>query len=137
MYVYLFMINRNFPDIYAFEYGISTKKNIVFDLSRAQIILWWHEYENISEIFCEQFLAVELIFFKSISHETRLPLQVVGLNTFVGIFCERHKWYTDTTLFFFSKSLTTVKNMLPELLKVTVLQQDLHKESFYILHSSS
>ena len=59
MHVYSFMIYRKFPDIYAFGHGISTdKKNIVCDLSRAQIILWGHECQNISEIFCEKFLTV-------------------------------------------------------------------------------
>ena len=53
------MIYRIFLDIYAFGHGTSTdKKNIVCDLSRAQIILWGHECRNISEILCEHFLTV-------------------------------------------------------------------------------
>ena len=36
------------------------KKNLFCDLSRAQIILWGHVCQNISEIFCENFLTVKL-----------------------------------------------------------------------------
>ena len=53
------MIGQIFPDIYAFRHGISTdKKNIFCDLSRAQIIFWGHECQNISDILCENFQTV-------------------------------------------------------------------------------
>ena len=64
------MIDQNFPDIYAFGHGILTeKKTIVCDLSRAQIVLWGHECQNISEILCENFVTVygTQRFFKTIS----------------------------------------------------------------------
>ena len=53
------MIYLNLPGIYAFGHGIPRYEKTIFcDLSRAQIILWGHKCQKISEVFCKKFLTV-------------------------------------------------------------------------------
>ena len=55
------MIYQNFSGFNAFAHEISTfKEIIVCVLSKAQTILWAHECQYISKIFCEKFLTVLL-----------------------------------------------------------------------------